>query len=270
LVRHEDINMIGKLKEEKKAVIHKEELEALEQLEVRNLSYCFPNDQIGIKNVNFTIEKNSFTVITGRIGSGKTTLVRSLLGLLPFQDGAILWNGESVEHPSDFFIPPRSAYTGQVPRLFSDTVRNNILLGQEEEKQEMVDEAIYSAVLESDILSLEKGLDTVIGPRGVKLSGGQQQRVAAARMFASQSQLYVFDDLSSALDVETEKTLWNRLFEKKNSTCIAISNRPIALQMAHQIIVMKDGEMIAKGTLDELLETCDEFQQIYGQKISMA
>lgn len=238
--------------------------EPLRSLEVRNLRYHFPGTEYGINNVSFTVPAGSFTVITGTVGSGKSTLLRVLLGLLPADAGTILWNGQIVDEPGNFFVPPRSAYTGQVPNLFSDTVRNNIVLGQWDEKLDLT-KAINLAVLEQDLNDLEQGLETMVGPRGVKLSGGQIQRVAAARMFANQAELYLFDDISSALDVETEGLLWKRFFAQTRATCIAVSNRRVALQHADQILVLKDGQIVGAGTLEELLASCEEMQQIYGQ-----
>src|SRR5262249_10817442 len=146
----------------------------------------------------------------GRIGSGKTTLLRVLLGLLPKQAGELRWNGELIDDPNQILRPPRCAYTSQVPRLFSETLRQNILLGLPADKVDLLN-AIHLSVMEPDVAALERGLDTLVGPRGVRLSGGQVQRAAAARMFVREPELLVFDDLSSALDVETERTLWERL-----------------------------------------------------------
>lgn len=232
-------------------------------LEVKGLKYRYKDTGGGIENINFNIKKNSFTVITGRVGSGKTTLLRVLLGLLTKEEGDIYWNGEVVEKPSEFFIPPHSSYTPQVPHLFSDTVRNNILLGIDENNVNM-EQAIKNAVLEEDIKKLDNALDTLIGSKGTKLSGGQQQRVAAARMFARNSNIFLFDDISSALDVETEKLLWERLFKEKDKTCIAVSNRHAALSKADHIIVLKDGKIEAQGRLQELLDSCEEMRLIWG------
>jgi len=137
-----------------------------------------------------------------------------------------------------------------------------------------MDDAIHTAVLEKDILDLEHGLETVVGPRGVKLSGGQIQRTAAARMLIRQPELYVFDDLSSALDVETEKTLWERLLTGPDQlgehmpTCLVVSHRRAALRRADQIIVLSHGEIVAQGTLDELLESSAEMQQLWDMRAS--
>ena len=171
-----------------------------------------------------------------------------------------------VEAPWEFLVPPRCAYTPQVPRLFSDTLRNNILLGLEQAETD-VDGAIRLAVLEPDVATLENGLDTVVGPRGVKLSGGQAQRTAASRMFVRKPDLLLFDDLSSALDVETEHLLWQRVFEMQDVTSLVVSHRRSALRRADNIIVLREGEVDAEGKLDDLLRSSAEMQRIWAGEI---
>lgn len=241
--------------------------DTLEALELHGLSYHYPSTGRGIGNINLRLEQGSFTVITGRIGSGKTTLVRTLLGLLPADSGTVLWNGSPVRDPASFFVPPRSAYTPQVPRLYSDTLAENILLGIPDNGGAL-ERAVHAAVLEHDVRELHLGLATVIGPRGVKLSGGQAQRTAAARMFARQAELYVFDDLSSALDVETEQRLWERLFSRRQAACLVVSHRKTVLQHADHIVVLKDGQVEASGKLEDLLRTCPEMQRLWHGDLS--
>jgi len=276
IVKHKNICVLEKdvpqmQVEESKLAEHdrvpKNNEEVLKTFSAEGLTYQYENSENGIKSVDLKLDKGKTLVIAGRTGSGKSTLLKALLGLLPAQSGQVCWNDTVIEEAKEFLTPPMCAYTSQVPNLFSSTVKENILFGLSE-SEAALGQAINAAVLEKDLKGLENGLDTVVGDKGAKLSGGQRQRVAAARMFVRNSQLLVLDDISSALDVETEKVLWSRLFGNDKPTCIIVSNRKFVLEQADQVILMKDGCVEAQGNLGQILEHSLEMQKIIGQEAS--
>ncbi|WP_231634028.1 ATP-binding cassette domain-containing protein, partial [Streptomyces clavuligerus] len=232
---------------------------ALRELTVRGLTARHPGGGHGVEDIDLTVVRHSVTVITGGIGSGKTTLLRAVLGLLPRERGEILWNGEPVADPAAFLVAPRCGHTPQAPRLFSGTLRENILLGAD---GAAFGPAVDTAVLGPDLATLEEGADTVVGPRGLRLSGGQLQRAAIARMLARDPELLVLDDVSSALDPDTERLLWQRLLAR-GPTVLAVSHRPALLRAAARVVVLKDGRVEAAGTLEEVLSASPEMRRIW-------
>ncbi|MDP4507747.1 ABC transporter ATP-binding protein [Nonomuraea turcica] len=216
----------------------------------------------GLFDVDLRLQRGTFTVVTGAVGSGKTTLIRALLGLLPLHSGTISWNGVPIGDPGTFLVPGRAAYAGQVPRLFSETLRENLLLGRPATDDE-IGRALELAAFEADLAEMPDGLDTVVGPRGVRLSGGQVQRATAARALVRTPELLVVDDLSSALDVETERLLWDRIAGRGPETVLVVSHRQAALERADQIIVLDRGHVAGRGPLGELLEHCPEMRRLW-------
>ena len=204
LVRHHPIYVRGALPPIAQPI--KQTSDHLHTLDVQGLTMRHSETGQGIEDIGFSLRRGSFTVVVGRVGAGKTTLLRSVLGLVQAQAGEVRWNGVVVPQPAEFFVPPRCAYTPQVPTLLSGTLRENVLLGLQVDAGAL-EQAVQTAMLDKEVASFVDGLETRIGVQGMRLSGGQAQRAAAARMLVRQPELLVFDDLSSALDVETEQGL---------------------------------------------------------------
>jgi ATP-binding cassette subfamily B protein len=234
-------------------------------LEVEGLTALHPDSDRGVVDADVRIERGSFTVVTGAVGAGKTTLLRAVLGLLPAEAGEIRWNGIPVDDPGSNLVPPRVAYAAQVPRLFSASLHENLVLGLPDDER-LIADALHLAALDDDVAAMVDGLETMVGPRGVRLSGGQVQRATAARALVRQPELLVVDDLSSALDVETEERLWSRLAGGGPATCLVVSHRRAALARADQVVVLDGGRVVGRGPLAELLDTCPEMRRLWAEE----
>ncbi len=223
------------------------DLPPIHTLRLTNVGYRY-GDSAGIYGASLTITRGTLTVVTGKVGSGKSTLLNLMSGLLAPQTGEIWWN----EQPITQLGAPHVVATTQIPFLVSDTLAHNILLGADPQQLATV---IRDSALESDIAQLPDGRDTVVGPRGVRLSGGQRQRVALARALLRNAQILVLDDISSAVDVNTEAQLWQTLRRYGSGTIVASSHRLALLQHADQIVLVDAGQIVAIGRLDALLAT---------------
>ena len=212
----------------------------LEVLTVDGLTMRHPMSGRGIEDISFEVRRGELVVVTGEVGAGKTTLLRAILGLVSPDAGVVGWNGAVVEDPSLFLVPPRVAYLPQVPRLFSESLADTILLGRPDDG--LVD-AIYLTCLDEDLQEMPDGAATVIGPRGLRLSGGQVQRTGAARALVRRPELLVVDDLSSALDVDTEARLWERVAAHGFTTALVVSHRPHVLERADRVVALVNGRL---------------------------
>lgn len=252
LVRHRPVQVTGPLPEP--ATPGPADGERLVELAVAGLTYRYPGSDQGLTDVDLRLRGGTVTVVTGGIGSGKSTLAEVLLGLRRADAGELRWNGEPVADPATFMVPPRVAYKPQVPRLFSESLRDTVLLGYPDDE---LARALDRAVLTPDVAGLPDGLDTLVGARGVRLSGGQAQRTGAARMFVRTPQLYVVDDLFSAVDHETERALWDRIDAaraEENATYLILSHRPADVWRADSVVVLAEGRVVAAGRPDDVTD----------------
>jgi len=211
----------------------------LHHVTVQQLTSTYDDTDVGIHDVSFDLRAGSFTVVTGGVGSGKSTLLRALVGLEP-STGSVQWNDAAVPDVAAWFVPPNSAFLPQVPSLFSESLADNICLGRDDVR---LVEVLEQTTLNEDLSEMPDGARTTVGSRGLRLSGGQAQRVATARALLSEPELLVVDDLSSALDVKTERALWDHLRTAGTSTVIAVSHRQFVIDQADQVIRMKGGRI---------------------------
>jgi ATP-binding cassette subfamily B protein len=213
----------------------------LRELRADGLTVAHPGSGRGIEGVDLVIGRGELVVITGPVGAGKTTLLRALLGLVAVDAGTVRWNGAAVADPSTVMVPPRVAYLPQVPRLFSEALADTVLLG---EPADGLADALWLTCLDEDLEAMPDGTATVIGPRGLRLSGGQIQRAGAARALVRRPELLVVDDLSSALDVETEARVWDRVAGGGFETALLVSHSAHVLDRADRVVVLDAGRVV--------------------------
>jgi ATP-binding cassette subfamily B protein len=213
----------------------------LHELRIEGLTVRHPQSHQGIEDVDLVVRRGELVVVTGPVGAGKSTLLRAVLGLVGAQAGTIRWNGAAMADPSTVMVPPRAAYLPQVPRLFSEPLADTVLLGV---PPDGLGHALWMTCLDEDLATMPDGATTLIGPRGLRLSGGQIQRAGAARALVRRPQLLVVDDLSSALDVETEARLWDRVAGGGFATALLVSHRPHVLERADRVVVLDHGRVV--------------------------
>jgi ATP-binding cassette, subfamily B, bacterial len=213
---------------------------ALQSLSVVDLTAVHPDGTIGVSDVSFAVEAGELVLLLGPVGSGKSSLLASLAGLV-HHSGHVRWNGVDVEDPQVFLRPGQVAYVAQVPRVLSGTFADNVRL----DHNRSLEGAIADARLSTDITEAG-GVNSLVGHRGVRLSGGQVQRLAFARALATDAELVLADDVSSALDARTEVELWDAL-RARGTTVIASTSKQAALRQADRVVVLVDGRVAALG-----------------------
>ncbi len=216
------------------------------KLELSDISYKYPmTDNYVLKNIFFDINFGETIAITGPSGSGKTTLVDILLGLLIPQNGKILYNKSETNFENNY-LRSKTAYLPQEIFLTNDTIKNNVALGEIDKNinLEKVYDSLEKAQLKDYIESQNEGINTIIGQKGISLSGGQRQRIALARSFYYDKEIIIFDESTSALDIETEKEVLSQInLLKGKKTIIFISHKKEAIEFCDKIYLIKDGNL---------------------------
>ncbi|PRY17069.1 ATP-binding cassette domain-containing protein [Kineococcus rhizosphaerae] len=222
--------------------------QGLRRFSVTGFSAVHDDGTVGVEDVDLEVEAGELVLLTGRVGSGKSSLLAALAGLVD-HEGTVRWNGSDVADPQTFLRPGQVSYVAQVPRVLSGSFADNVALDHAHARA-LAGFAVRDARLERDVADAG-GHDALVGHRGVRLSGGQVQRLALARALATGADLLVADDVSSALDARTELELWESLRDR-GTTVIGSSSKRSALLAADRVVVLTDGRVAAVGPWKEL------------------
>ncbi len=225
-----------------------------DKLEFRDVSFSYVEGRQVLKHINLTIEKGKTVALVGQSGSGKSTLVDLVPRYHEIYDGELLIDGKNVKDVSITSLRSLIGNVNQEAILFNDTFYNNITFGVESATMEQVIEAAKIANAHDFIMESEKGYDTMIGDRGGRLSGGQRQRISIARAILKNPPILILDEATSALDTESERLVQEALERlMKSRTTIAIAHRLSTIKNADEICVMFEGEIVERGTHEELI-----------------
>ncbi|MGX1902323.1 ABC transporter transmembrane domain-containing protein [Thermolongibacillus altinsuensis] len=243
---------------------------AIDQIPTGDLTYAirsftYPNEtKPTLKNIHFTLKKGETLGIVGKTGAGKTTLLKILLREFKGIDGKIFFGDHSIDEYRLERLREAIGYVPQDHFLFSASIRENIAFARPDASQEEIEKAAKLAHIHEDILQFTEGYDTVVGERGVSLSGGQKQRISIARALMLDPELLILDDALSAVDAATEERILQSLKENRaGKTTIITTHRLSAVQHANLILVLEDGQIVQRGTHEQLIAEDGWYREMY-------
>ena len=234
------------------------------QIELKDASFSYPNKKV-LENINLTIDKNKVTAFVGETGSGKSTIIKLISGLIKPSKGEVLIDGTSLNEISLDSYYDDLTYISQDSVIFDGSLRENIVFDKKIDDKKIVN-VLKLVSLEKFYENLKDGLDTNLGEKGVLVSGGERQRIALARLFFDESKIIILDEATSQMDNITEKEVMKNITKLKDKTIIIIAHRLDSIKDSDVINVMRDGKILASGTYDDLKKTNKYFKNLTTKK----
>ncbi|MGB9855255.1 MAG: ABC transporter ATP-binding protein [Caldisericum exile] len=242
----------------------------IDRIHIKDLSFSFDGNIEVLKGISLNINKGEVIGITGAPGSGKTTLINLLLKIVDAKRGSIYYDGVDINDISFESIKKIFAYVPQEGFLFSDTIHNNIKVGNPDATRDEIENVAKVACIYDDIMTFKDGFDTIVGEQGITLSGGERQRIAIARALLTKRPYLILDDALASVDFKTENNIIRNLeeyFIKNGLTVIMTSERLSSLLIADRIFVLVDGRIIEEGTFKELIAKEGYFYHLYRKQL---
>ena len=263
----EVLNLEPTVKDPETAEEMDEELRGV--VEFRNVSFGYDEaENYVLTDVSFTANKGKTTAIIGSTGSGKSTIANLLMRFYDVNEGAVLFAGKDIRNLKQDDLHATMGLVPQKATLFSGTVRENLLYGDENATEEQLRKALEISQSAEFVDKLEEGMDSMISQNGTNLSGGQKQRLCIARALVRKADVYIFDDSFSALDFKTDAILRKAIKENIDATLIIVAQRVGTIMDADKIIVLDEGRIVGMGKHEELMENCEVYGEIYRSQIT--
>ncbi|MDO5040286.1 ABC transporter ATP-binding protein/permease, partial [Clostridium sp.] len=232
-------------------------------ININDITFSYDGKRDVIKNVSMKIKNNSFTAIVGKSGSGKSTIANLLMNTYSVNEGEILFNNKNINNLSLNDLYSKLMLVSTNSYIFNGTILDNLKIGKEKITDNDIQYALEISNLKSFVDSLKEGLNTKVGEGGALLSGGQKQRLALARAVIANRDIYIFDEATSNVDVESEEIIWEAINKlAKEKTVIVISHRLANVKNADNIYLLENGELLEMGVHDELINNNGKYYEM--------
>ncbi|MBU2529696.1 MAG: ABC transporter ATP-binding protein/permease, partial [Elusimicrobia bacterium] len=239
--------------------------DVINKIEFKKVSFSVAPDNLHLlRDIKFSASKGQRIAIVGKIGCGKTSLLKLILRLEEYSNGTIEINEQDIRKIDIKVLRDKISFVSQEAYIFSDTIINNITMGRTDISKEAIEKAIEVSQLKQDMDKFPKGLNTFVGTRGLSISGGQKQRLSLARALSINPEVLVLDDATSAMDALTEENFW-RIFKEEfpQTICLLATHRIKTIENSDHIITLSAGHIAEQGKHKELMAANGLYKEIY-------